>query len=318
MRFSPSSQAVTLGLAAVAAVLAARVVSACGSYGPTSCAAFGSSAFCSRESPAPECVCDCCGASNTCDQLLTSGCRKDIWQYDLVFKDSSTGAVAIQPNTTLSLTVGQSVDYTLYDVNSSPSFDVADPSRSSAPCIAPQLANHGLTVAVSGNRFTLKGVAKTASTDNALIVFNSGSAGGLHALPFSLVISSGGGGSGIGGSGAGCSLKDSAAPYAIPTDSSGNPILVSFADAQKYCSSTQGYFQLAPETDGNRDLLSRLVSTCAPSLSKAWISAFNGDTYSGYPLFTMKRTDGTAGYGVYVDVTFTEKMPMICTTGQKL
>ncbi|KAI9318846.1 hypothetical protein DFJ73DRAFT_879332 [Zopfochytrium polystomum] len=311
--FSPSSAAVTLGLAAVAAVLAARVASACGSYGPTSCTAFGVSTLCRTANPAPECVCDCCPPSNTCDQFLTSGCRKDIWYYDLVFKDSSTGAVTVQPNSTLSLTVGQSVDYTLYAVSSSSPFDVADPAHSIAPCVAAQLANHGLTFAVTGNRFTLKGVAKTASTDNALIVLNEGGAVGIHGLPFSLAVTSGGGG----GSGAGCSLKDSAAPYAIPTDASGNPILVSFADAQKYCSSTQGYFQLAPETDGNRDLLSRLVSTCAPSLSRAWISSFNGDTYSGYPLFTMKRTDGTAGYGVYVDVTFTEKMPMICTTSQK-
>ncbi|KAI9353311.1 hypothetical protein DFJ73DRAFT_828140 [Zopfochytrium polystomum] len=119
--------------------------------------------------------------------------------------------------------------------------------------------------------------------------------------------SNGGGGGGGNVPSSACTLKDTQAPYAIPTDGAGNPLILTFTDAQTYCSTMKGYYKLAPKNDANKDVISRLVSTCAPKQGQAWISSWNTDTYSGYPLFTM-------GYGVYVDVTWTDKMPLICAT----
>ncbi|KAI9334660.1 hypothetical protein DFJ73DRAFT_852686, partial [Zopfochytrium polystomum] len=114
-----------------------------------------------------------------------------------------------------------------------------------------------------------------------------------------------------------CKPQGSDADYAVPTDINGKPLIFSFEEAKTYCSMNT-FYNLAKETYANQPDFEKLLAQCTPS-KKAWIAAWNTDTYQGYPLFTMARTDGDVNSksGVYIDITNTERMPAICGTSSK-
>ncbi|KAI9334687.1 hypothetical protein DFJ73DRAFT_852751 [Zopfochytrium polystomum] len=115
-----------------------------------------------------------------------------------------------------------------------------------------------------------------------------------------------------------CRWQSTTAPFAIPTGSDGKPLVFSFDEAKAYCGKN-GLYGLSAENSGNQYVFEQVLAQCVGSYKKAWISSWNTDTYGGYPLFTMLRTDGdvNAKSGVYVDITNTERMPAFCTTSAR-
>ncbi|KAI9334686.1 hypothetical protein DFJ73DRAFT_852741, partial [Zopfochytrium polystomum] len=85
-----------------------------------------------------------------------------------------------------------------------------------------------------------------------------------------------------------CTLPDTRG-IALPLDAAGNPLVFNFDAAKKYCAAN-GFAGLVAETSTNQRLVSDLVSK---------IGSWNTDTYGGYPLFTMERTDGYPYYTGY-------------------
>ncbi|KAI9353028.1 hypothetical protein DFJ73DRAFT_925908 [Zopfochytrium polystomum] len=176
-------------LAALHAGSSSSFAVACGSFGPNSCTSLGQQAICTGPnvtSVPASCVCDCCPASNTCDQFITSSCRKDVWVYDLVLQDAATNATLVAPNSTLTLTVGQSVHYLLGSTAASSPVNPAN-LNTKTPCASSQLATHGLALTVSGTQIFLDGVAASASTDPVSIVLSEGALG-VHVLQLSLTV----------------------------------------------------------------------------------------------------------------------------------
>ncbi|KAJ1539595.1 hypothetical protein HK405_012696 [Cladochytrium tenue] len=101
--------------------------------------------------------------------------------------------------------------------------------------------------------------------------------------------------------------------YGIPTDTSGTPLLMSWYEANSYCTglATSGFGAVAADSSDVNVQLGDLIDSCGVPGNRAWIAAWNGDTYQGTPLFMMQVWQGT-GYSVYADLNATDIMAALC------
>ncbi|KAI9331246.1 hypothetical protein DFJ73DRAFT_765125 [Zopfochytrium polystomum] len=100
--------------------------------------------------------------------------------------------------------------------------------------------------------------------------------------------------------------------FTIPTATdTGKAVLTNWTGAAGRCGGLGGGAAVAGSTTGTSDQIAGLLDSCG-GLTRAWIASWNSDTYGGNPLYTMKRTDGVAGAGVYVDLTGAMEIAVVC------